>query len=109
MAVTAASAEEITRAFASQLYAIPRVSQRIALAIAGVYPHMRALSAAFERFLRSVETDVGDDHADADAVNASVPTAEHPLASVRVVYARGERAVPADAQRNVAAYLGFST
>ena len=96
-AVTTTTAAEVARTAASQLYAIPAVSQRIALAVAKAYPSLRALVAAYEAY----------DKALADRADGRAAAAAHPLDRVRVPYARGERGVPEAARRSIGAHLGF--
>lgn len=78
---------------ACQLYAIPSVSQRIALAVVDQYPTMRALICAYEAYNATTDDDT--------------TSAPPPLSSVRVMYARGERPVPKAAQLNIARCLGY--
>jgi ERCC4-type nuclease len=94
-AVTTTTAHEVARTAASQLYAIPAVSQRIALAVAKAYPSLRALVAAYEAYDEAL------------AANDEASAAAHPLDRVRVPYARGERGVPEAARRSIGAHLGF--
>ena len=82
---------------ACQLYAIPSVSQRIALAVVDQYPTMRALICAYEAYNATTDDDTDDD----------TTSAPPPLSNVRVMYARGERPVPKAAQLNIARCLGY--